>query len=78
MGVQFMSMELKEKIVNIATGEESWRDYTSEEIAEIEKAKIEIEANLAKEAELKAKRQSALIKLQAIGLDENDLKALGL
>lgn len=68
----------KEKIVDAATGEETWRDYTAEEIAEVEKAKAELAKQEANEAEAAVKRQSALSKLAALGLDEDDLKALGL
>ncbi len=68
----------KEKIVDIETGEETWRDYTPEQIAEAEAMQqkvIEAAEKLQIEAEKKA---AALAKLSALGLDEDDLKALGL
>ena len=54
------------------------RQATSEEIEEIE---ARIAAKAAQEqakAEAEAKRSAALAKLEALGLDEDDLKALGL
>ena len=68
----------KEKIVNVETGEEIWRDYTDAEIAEVEKAQAEAQAKSEMEAEAQAKRATALAKLEALGLDEADLTALGL
>jgi len=68
----------KEKIVNVETGEETWRDYTPAEIAEVEAAQAEATARAQAESEAEAKRESALAKLEALGLDEDDLKALGL
>lgn len=66
----------KEKIVNAITGEETWRDYTEDEIAQVEKA----QANAAKKtAEAEAKemaRQSALAKLAELGLTEDEIAAL--
>jgi hypothetical protein len=50
---------------------ESWADA---EIAKIEKAAAEEAAK----AEAAAKREAALAKLAALGLDSDDLKALGL
>lgn len=66
----------KEKIINVETGEETWRDYTPEEIAEAEKNEIEAKKirDLAKEKN--AKRQSALAKLAALGLTEEEIAAL--
>ena len=55
---------------------------TDEEIAFRERNRIEAAAEaeaLAKaQAEAEAKRSAALAKLEALGLDEDDLKALGL
>jgi hypothetical protein len=76
-----MSMErnmYKEKIIDVATGKETWRDYTDSENAEVEAAQAEAAELTAKEAEAQAKRLTAKTKLQALGLDEADLKALGL
>lgn len=66
----------REKIINIQTGEETWRDYTSEEIAEVEKAKAEIELKIAEEKRRQEKRQSALNKLIDLGLTEEEIAAL--
>ena len=68
----------KEKIVNAITGEETWRDYTAKEIAQVEAAQAEAEDRAQAEAEAQAKRTTALAKLEALGLNEADLKALGL
>ena len=68
----------KEKIVNVETGEETWRDYTAAEIAEVEAAQAKAAVKAQKLAEAETKRNAALAKLEALGLDEDDLKALGL
>ena len=63
----------KERIVNIETGEETWRDYTDAEIAEVEAAQAEALQNQA-EAEVKeAARQAVLTKL---GLTDEEAQAL--
>lgn len=63
------------KIHNVTTGEISQRELTAEEIEQglLAKQKADQER-----AEAEAKRFAALAKLEAIGLDEDDLKALGL
>lgn len=68
-----MYMELKEKIVDLQTGEIIWRDYTPEEIAEVKvyKAKIEEEKKLAEEKRLA--RQAILNRL---GITEEEAKLL--
>ena len=68
----------KHKIINVETGEETWRDYTPAEIAEVEKAQAEAQAEAEAYAQAEAKRQSAIAKLAALGLEEDDFKALGL
>ena len=68
----------KEKIVNVATGEETWRDYTDAEIAEVEAAQAEIAQKQILRAEADAKKTAAEAKLAALGLTADDLKALGL
>ena len=65
-----------EKIVNAETGEETWRDYTPEEIAEVEKAQAEAQARIAGAQEREATRQSALAKLAALGLTEEEIASL--
>lgn len=63
----------REKIVNLETGEETWRDYTPEEIAEVEKAQQiaqeETEKVLAKQAARKAI-------FEKLGLTEEEAKIL--
>jgi hypothetical protein len=71
-------MSLKEKIVIAETGEEIYRDYTTEQIAEVAKVEAEAQAKAEAQAQAETKRQIALGKLAALGLEEDDLKALGL
>lgn len=73
-----MMSEYKEKIVNVETGEETWRDLTPEELAEIAKAQEEARIAIEKEKELAAKKAAAEAKLEALGLTAEDLTALGL
>jgi hypothetical protein len=68
----------KEKIVNLETGKETLRDYTAEEIAEVEQAQAQAQSKAEAQAQAEAKRQAAVAKLAALGLEEDDLKALGL
>ena len=65
----------KEKIVNVETGEETWRDYTAEEIAAVEAARAEGLAKAKEFADKEAARQAVLDKL---GLTAEDISALGL
>ena len=73
-------MKITEKEFNVITGEETIteRDETAQEIAERQAAEAEAEAKAQVEAEAAAKRATALAKLEALGLDEADLTALGL
>jgi len=68
------------KIVNQQTGEETIREYTPEELAEIEEQQAQAEAErLAREqaeAEKQAKLESAKAKLTALGLDEAEVQAI--
>lgn len=65
----------KEKIVNAITGEETWRDYTDAENAQVEATKAE-RAEAQAEAEAKeAARQAVLAKL---GLSAEDISVLGI
>ena len=66
------------KIHNAETGEIIEREMNAEEIADMELRYAEKLARLAAEEEAKAKRQAALAKLAALGLNTDDLKALGL
>ena len=73
-------MKIIEKEFNLTTGKETFseREETAQEIADREAADAELEAKAKAEAEAQAKRLTALAKLEALGLDEADLKALGL
>lgn len=53
------------------------RDFTAQELAQKEADKLAFEAVKVAKAEAQAKRSAALAKLAVLGLDENDLKALG-
>ena len=66
----------KEKIIDINTGEITWRNYTSEEVAEVEKAQAEAQAKVIEMQEHEATRQSALNKLIDLGLTEEEIAAL--
>lgn len=68
----------KEKIFNAITGETTWRDFTPEEIAQVEKNQAIAEAEELAFQEAQVKREAALAKLVVLGLDTDDLKALGL
>ena len=63
----------KEKIVNITTGEETWRDYTDAEIAQVEAAQAEVAQRKA-EAEAKAADKAAL--LNRLGITAEEAKLL--
>ena len=66
------------KIHNAETGEIIEREMTDEELAQLEADKAEAQARAQAEAQAAAKRTTALAKLEALGLDEADLTALGL
>jgi uncharacterized protein (UPF0179 family) len=68
---------LTEKIVDISTGEETIRPYTSEEIAivEIERAEI-LAIQAAKEAEETAKIAARQAVLDKLGLTAEEVAAL--
>ena len=68
----------KEKIVNIATGEETWRDYTEAEVAEVEAAQEKAKIQADADAKVQADKTAAQAKLAALGLTTDDVKALGL
>ena len=65
--------EYKEKIVNVATGEETWRDYTATEIAEVEAAQAE-SLKLSKEIEARENARKAV--LEKLGLTDDEAKLL--
>jgi len=68
-----MAAKYKEKIINLETGEETWRDFTDAEIAELEKAQAEAAAKAAELAEKVAARKAIFDKL---GLTEEETKLL--
>lgn len=63
----------KELIIDIETGKETWRDYTDEEIAKVEKARAKADKLAAERAEQEAARRAILIKL---GITEEEAKLL--
>lgn len=65
-------------IHNAETGEITERQYNDEEMAQWEADKAASEAKTQELAQAEAKKAAALAKLKALGLDEDDLKALGL
>jgi hypothetical protein len=73
-------MKIIEKEFNVQTNEETIteREETAQEIAQRKAFEAEAAAKAEAEAEAQAKRSVALAKLEALGIDEADLKALGL
>ena len=65
-----------EKIVNVETGEITYREYTPEEIAQVLKEKEESDARAKEITEKENARQSALSKLIDLGLTEEEIAAL--
>ena len=55
-----MINEYTEKIVNAQTGEETFREYTADEKAAVESAKVQVAAELA-ESQAKADSKNALL-----------------
>ena len=68
-----MSQELKAVILDASTGEVIEREFTAEEVAEFEANQI---AQLAEEEARLSTRNSALAKLAALGLTEEEIAAL--
>ena len=69
-------MTYKEKIVDAETGEVTWRDYTAKEIAEVENFNKEMAEKVAAIEARQKSRESALAKLAALGLTEDEIAAL--
>jgi len=66
----------KEKIIDAVTGEETSRNYSEAEIAEVKAAQIKANEQIA-EAEARATaRASALVKLEALGLSADEIASL--
>jgi DNA-binding NarL/FixJ family response regulator len=71
-----MSESLKATIVDVATGETTERPLTADEIAD-RQAMTQVEAEREAEAQAKADaRESALAKLAALGLTQDEINAL--
>lgn len=72
--------KIVERIFDATTGETTdiERDMTPQELAERQQWENQIAAEAQARAEYETKRSAAVSKLEALGLDENDLKALGL
>ena len=66
----------QEKIINIQTGEETYRDYTAAEVAEVEAAQVEAAARTAEAEARQAIRSSALAKLAELGLTADEIASL--
>jgi hypothetical protein len=66
----------REKIINIQTGEETFRDYTPEEISEMEKYQEILKQEQIVNEEKNKIRNSALAKLAALGFTEEEIAAL--
>jgi len=68
--------EYVEKIINIQTGEITTRNLTAKEILEIEKGQEEASARISFSEKRENHRKSALAKLAALGLTEEEIAAL--
>lgn len=66
------------KYVNVETGEVTEREMNAQELAQYETDKAAAQAQLEAEAQKAAEKAAATAKLAALGLTEDDLKALGL
>lgn len=62
-----------EKIVNVQTGEETMREFTPEEVVELELRQAELKAQAD---EALAKEQARKETLESIGLTEEQIQAL--
>jgi len=64
--------------VNCETNEQIKREASAQEVARLNELQAQFDAEKQAKAEAQAKREAAVAKLQALGLDEDDLKALRL
>jgi small-conductance mechanosensitive channel len=67
-----------ERIVDVQTGETTEREYTTAEIAQVEKRILKSQGEVAALTQAEADKAAAQAKLAALGLTTDDLKALGL
>ena len=74
MGVYKMSY--LEKIIDISTGAEVTREYTAEQVKEAEKLEKETELRRLETVKREKIRASAIAKLAALGLTEDEITAL--
>ena len=68
-----MENQYIEKIVNVETGEETLREYTAAEIAEVNAAKIALDAKLLEEEQ---KQEAKSVLLDKLGITEEEAKLL--
>ena len=66
------------KLVNAETGEEIEREMNAEEFAQWQADKAEAQAKAEAESQAASAKATAETKLAALGIDADDLKALGL
>lgn len=66
----------KEKIINAITGEESFKDFTNEQILEMKKREEKVKMLVADSEKREQNKASALAKLAALGLTEDEIAAL--
>ena len=66
------------KIVNVATGQEIEREMNADELAQYKKDELQDAQKLEAETTSETAKAAAQAKLAALGLNTNDLKALGL
>lgn len=66
------------RIHNVATGDIEDREMNDAEFAQWQKDTAQVEVQIEAEAQVEAKRAATLVKLAALGLTADDLKALGL
>ena len=71
-------MEITKTEINCTTGEVKILELTEEELKQREIDEATFLAKERQKLEAEAKRSAALAKLAALGLEEDDLKALGL
>ena len=69
-------MKYTEKIYDITTGEETIREYTKEEIANVEAEMARLEVINAERETQEALKQSAHAKLAALGLTADEVAAI--
>ena len=69
-------MKYTEKIYDITTGEETIREYTKEEVANVEAEMARLKVINAERETQEALKQSAQAKLAALGLTADEVAAI--